>query len=61
MQYCDDNYSLGVSNVILNDFSNILLKLQSTSLAIVGTIQQIKTNALWKVLFDSGSDKTIVK
>jgi hypothetical protein len=61
MQNCDDNYSLGVSDVILNDFSDISLKLRSTSLAIVGTIQQIKTNALWKVLFDSRSDKTIVK
>jgi hypothetical protein len=55
-QYCDDNYSLGISDVNLNDLSNISLKLRSTSLAIVGTIQQIKTNALWKVLFDSGLD-----
>jgi hypothetical protein len=43
------------------DFSKIPLKLRSTSLAIVGIIQQTKTNALWKVLFDSRSDKTIVK
>jgi hypothetical protein len=47
-QYCDDNYSLGVSDVNLNDFMKILLKLRSTSLAIVGTIQQIKTNACGK-------------
>jgi hypothetical protein len=60
-QYCDDSYSSGVSDVKLKDFSKILLKLRSTSLAIVGTIQQTKTNALWKVLFDSRSDITIVK
>jgi hypothetical protein len=30
-------------------------------LAIVGAIQQTKTNTLWKVLFNSRSDKTIVK
>jgi hypothetical protein len=60
-QYCDDSYSSGVSDVNLKDFSKILLKLRSTSLAIVGIIQQNQTNALWRVLFDSGSDKTIVK
>jgi hypothetical protein len=61
MQYCDDMYSSGASDINLNVFSKILLKLQSTSLAAVGTIQQTKTNALQKVLFDSGSGKTIVK
>jgi hypothetical protein len=60
-RYCDDSYSSGVSDVNLKDFSKILLKLQSTSLAMVGIIQQTKTNTLWKVLFDSGLDKTIVK
>jgi hypothetical protein len=60
-RYCDDGYSSGVSDVNLKDFSKILLKLRSTSLAIVGIIQQTKTNALWKVLFYSGSNKTIVK
>jgi hypothetical protein len=60
-QYCDDSYSSGVSDLNLKDCSEILLKLRSTSLATVGIIQQNKTNALWKVLFDSGSDKTIVK
>jgi putative N-acetylmannosamine-6-phosphate epimerase len=60
-QYCDDSYSLGVSDINLIDFSEILLQLQSTSLPIIGIIKQNKSNALWKVLFDSGSDKTIVK
>jgi hypothetical protein len=60
-RYCDDSYSSGVSDVNLKDFSEIPLTLRSTSLAIVGFIQQTKTNTLWKVLFGSGSDKTIVK
>jgi hypothetical protein len=60
-RYCDDSYSSGVSDVNLKDFSEIMLELRSTSLAIVGIIQQNKTNALWKVLFDSRSDKTIIK
>jgi hypothetical protein len=51
-RYCNDNYSSGVSDVNPKDFSSILLKLQTSSLAIVGTIQQLKTNALWKVMFD---------
>jgi hypothetical protein len=37
------------------------LRFQSTSIDIVGSIQQTKVNILLKVLFDSGSDKTILK
>jgi hypothetical protein len=36
-------------------------RLRSTSIAIVGSIQQTKVNILLKVLFDSRSDKTIFK
>jgi hypothetical protein len=45
-QYCDDLYPI---------------KLRSTSLAIAGIVKQTKVNSLWKVLFDLGSDKTIIK
>jgi hypothetical protein len=37
------------------------MKLQSTSLATVGFIQQTKVNILLKVLFESRSDKMIFK
>jgi hypothetical protein len=56
-QYCDDSYSSGVSDVKLKDFSKIPLKLQSTSLAIIGIIQQTKTNALWKVCLTPSQTK----
>jgi hypothetical protein len=36
-------------------------RLRSSSIAIVGSIQQTKVDNLLKVLFDSGSDKTIFK
>jgi hypothetical protein len=56
-QYCDDSYSSGVSDVNLKDFSEILLKLQSTSLAIVGIIQQTKTKAVFKQLFPTKKNR----
>jgi hypothetical protein len=43
MQYCEDSYSSGVSDVNLKDFSKILLKLRSTSLAIVVIIHSGQT------------------
>jgi hypothetical protein len=60
--YIDELYSTGDSGVKL-DLSNEVqtLRLRSTSIAIIGSIQQTKANNLLRVLFDSGSDKTIFK
>jgi hypothetical protein len=60
-QYCDDLYSSGVGGIHLNISNKILLKLRSTSIAIVGFVQLTKVKTLFKVLFDSGSDKLILK
>jgi hypothetical protein len=61
--YIDELYSTGDSD-IKPDISKHEVqssRLRSTSIAIVGSIQQTKDNNLLKVLFDSGSDKTIFK
>jgi hypothetical protein len=60
--YIDDLYSTGDSDVKIGLSNEVQAsRLQSTSIAIVGSIQQTKVNNLLKVLFDSGSDKTIFK
>jgi hypothetical protein len=62
-RYVDELYSTGDSDVKLDVSKNETQssRLRSTSIAIVGSIQQTKVNKLVKVLFDSGSDKTIFK
>jgi hypothetical protein len=61
--YIDELYSTGDSDVKLNISKHEIQssRLRSSSIAIVGSIQQTKVNILLKVLFDSGSDKTIFK
>jgi hypothetical protein len=60
--YIDDLYSTRDSDIKLDISKNVQSsRLRSTSIAIVGSIQQMKVNNLLKVLFDSGSDKTIFK
>jgi hypothetical protein len=61
--YIDELYSTGASDVKLNISQHEVqsLRLRSTSIAMVGSIQQTKVKILLKVLFDSGSDKTIFK
>jgi hypothetical protein len=58
--YINELYSTGDSDVKLGLSNEVQTsRLQSTSIAIVGSIPQTKVNNLLKVLFDSGSDKTI--
>jgi hypothetical protein len=61
--YIDELYSTGECDVKLNisKHETQSSRLRSSSIAIVGSIQQTKVNILLKVLFDSGSDKTIFK
>jgi hypothetical protein len=61
--YIDELYSTRDSDVKLNISKHEIQssRLQSSSIAIVGLIQQTKANILLKVLFDSGLDKTIFK
>jgi hypothetical protein len=60
--YIDELNSTRDCDVKLN-FSNETQssRLQSSSIAVIGSIQHTKVNILLKVLFDSGSDKTIFK
>jgi hypothetical protein len=61
--YIDELYSTGECDVKLtiSKHETQSSRLQSSSIAIVGSIQQTKINILLKVLLDSGSDKTIFK
>jgi hypothetical protein len=63
IHYIHELYSPRDSDVILHISKHEAqsLRLQSTSIAIVGSIQQTKVNILLKVLFDSRSDKMIFK
>jgi hypothetical protein len=63
MQYCNDAYSAGVSDnnsSIVPDLDSIL-HLCTTSYAIVKGMQHSKVDCMLRVLFDSGSDKTLLK
>jgi hypothetical protein len=61
--YIDELNSTGDCDVKLNTskYETQSSRLRSSSIAIVGSIQQTMVNNLLKVLFDSGSDKTIFK
>jgi hypothetical protein len=61
--YMDELSSNGDCDVKLNfsKHETQSSRLRSSSIAIVGSIQQTKVNHLLKVLFDSGSDTTIFK
>jgi hypothetical protein len=60
--YNDEQYSLGVAedNKIVQSF-DAKLQLCATSFAIVQTMQKTRVDCMLKVLFDSGSDKTMLK
>jgi hypothetical protein len=60
-QYCDDSCSSGVSDIKLKRLKQNPVKATIYYLSYHWYHLAEKTNALWKVLFDSGSDKTIVK
>jgi hypothetical protein len=61
--YIDELYSIRDRDVKLDitKYEVQSSRLQSTSIAIVGSIQQTKVNIQLKALFDSGSDKMIFK
>jgi hypothetical protein len=61
VKYCADEYSMGVSENKVIESVDSILQLRTTSYAIVQTIQQTGVNCLLHVLFDSGSDKTLIK
>jgi Reverse transcriptase (RNA-dependent DNA polymerase) len=61
VKHCADEYSMGVSEINVNESVDSLLQLCATSYAIVQTMQQTGVNCLLRVLFDSGSDKTLLK
>jgi hypothetical protein len=61
MKHCEDEYSMGVSDNPLNESVDSQLQLRATSYVIVQTIQKTSVNSLLHVLFDSGSNKTLLK
>jgi len=60
-RFNDDLYSLGVSEINLVDPLATTLQLRATSHAIVKLMQNIHVNSLLRVLFDTGSDKTMLR
>jgi hypothetical protein len=63
MQYCDDAYSAGVSendSSIVPDLDSIF-HLRATIYAIVKSMQHSNVDCMLRILFDSGSDKTLLK
>jgi hypothetical protein len=61
VKHCADEYSMGVSENNLKGSVDSILQLRATSYAIVQTIQHASMNCMLRVLFDSGSDKTLIK
>jgi hypothetical protein len=59
VKHSDDCYSLGVGEINIVQPFDKNLHLRATSYAIVQTLQKTRVNKLLKVLFDSGSDKTM--
>ena len=61
VKHCADEYSMGVSENNLKESVDSILQLRATSYAIVQTIQHAQVNCMLCVLFDLGSDKTLIK
>jgi hypothetical protein len=64
IRHCEDEYSVKVSENNLSETVESFdsqLQLRATSYAIVNTIQQTSVNCMLRVLFDSGSNKTLIK
>jgi hypothetical protein len=62
-KYCDEAYALGLSDMDSNNIVNTIdttLLLRATSYALVSSMQNARVNRLLRVLFDSGSDKTLI-
>jgi Reverse transcriptase (RNA-dependent DNA polymerase) len=61
VKHCADEYSFGVSEINNSESVDSQLQLRATSYAIVNTIQRTTVDCMLRVLFDSGSDKTLIK
>jgi hypothetical protein len=63
MKFMDDAYSAGVSEINGSIVPNLdsVLHLRATSYAIVKSMQHSNVDCLLRVLFDSGSDKMLMK
>jgi hypothetical protein len=62
-KYSDEAYSLGISEVDNSNIVNpidITLQLRATSYTLVSSMQNARVHSLLCVLFDSGSDKTLI-
>jgi hypothetical protein len=61
VKHCADEYSCQVSENTISESFDSQLQLRATSYTIVTTIQHTNVNCMLRVLFDSGSDKTLIK
>lgn len=59
---CDEVYSSGDSNITLKTFNDITqsLRLRSIGVMTVGSIQEVPNHKPLRVLFDTGSNKTML-
>ena len=58
---CEDAYSLGDSDITIKTYMDVTqnLRLRSISIMTVGLVQNVPNSRPLKVLFDTGSDKTM--